>query len=851
MLKSARLIGGAGTGKTTELLQIMKSILVPLGGDPGSIGFGSFTTAAREEMVARAAAAFDCHPSMLSKHGWFRTVHSTCYRMLGIKSEDLLTGDDKSVKWIAEQLRVTVQRKMVDDSGYASYVGDEDAAAALTLWDISRNRVVPLDAVHREKSNAGLDVPSITAIKHFIRKYEDAKRLHGKNDFVDIVGRFAGVQFGIDGPELVEPEGDLPKGVKAWILDEYQDSSKLVDMACRRLVEGPEVLWAYVAADPFQCQPAGTPVLTTTGYTPIQDLDPAVDHLVAFNRKESQFYGTGKKIPFQVASRDVDSGELIEITFSDGTKSVCTPNHKWVVRTVKQTAFATYLMRKGAWWRIGTVQMFGNGSAETTEKNGEFRVKMRMNQEAADAVWLLRVSQTDREARMYEQIASFKYGIPQTTFRPPCGCKNNLDSEFIETVFSTLGDLTGSAIRCLADHGLEVEFPFCTKCCRSKNGRKATRFIHACNLLPGIHIVPKMLPGMGVRRSRWSGGTVKRTLSGQCEWVTVQSTRRLPAGETVRVYSLNVEKHHTYVTTNGIVTGNSIFSFGGADYKNFLAWQVDKERTMPQSWRCPKPIMELGERCLKRMREGYFERGIAPASHDGTIIREPSIERALQNVDPARTTLVLARCNYSLSKYANVLEQRKIPHARINQDDDTVALQAFNAFWKLQHGKGVSGEGWKAAISLTPAKGAGEDIFLVRGHKAAWKDGRRDGVEFVHPSDLGSVGCTPELIERIKDGRWAGLLNGAGKWYAAAKKHGPEQATKPNVRLSTIHGSKGMEAQDVILATETASRVEQERELDPRSHDEECRIEYVAVTRAKERLIVCEADEPYSMSLPY
>jgi superfamily I DNA/RNA helicase len=484
---------------------------------------------------------------MLSKHGWFRTVHSTCYRMLGIKSEDLLTGDDKSVKWIAEQLRVTVQRKMVDDSGYASYVGDEDAAAALTLWDISRNRVVPLDAVHREKSNAGLDVPSITAIKHFIRKYEDSKRLHGKNDFVDIVGRFAGVQFGINGPELVEPEGDLPKGVKAWILDEYQDSSKLVDMACRRLVEGPEVLWAYVAADPFQ----------------------------------------------------------------------------------------------------------------------------------------------------------------------------------------------------------------------------------------------------------------------------------------------------------------SVFSFGGADYKNFLAWQVDKERTMPQSWRCPKPIMELGERCLKRMREGYFERGIAPASHDGTIIREPSIERALQNVDPARTTLVLARCNYSLSKYANVLEQRKIPHARINQDDDTVALQAFNALWKLQHGKGVSGEGWKAAISLTPAKGAGEDIFLVRGHKAAWKDGRRDSVEFVHPSELESVGCTPEMIERIKDGRWAGLLNGAGKWYAAAKKHGPEQATKPNVRLSTIHGSKGMEAQDVILATETASRVEQERELDPRSHDEECRIEYVAVTRAKERLIVCEADEPYSMSLPY
>ena len=544
--KVARLIGGAGTGKTTELLQIMKSIIGPLGGDPASIGFGSFTTAAREEMVNRASAAFDCHPSVLSRHGWFRTVHSTCYRMLDIKPEQLLSGDDKSVKWVAEQLRVTVQRKMVDDSGYASYVGDEDAAAALTLWDISRNRVVPVSEVHRERSNAGLEVPSIAAVKHFIKRYEDAKRLHDKNDFVDIVGRYAGIQFEIDGPEHVEPEGDLPGGVKAWILDEYQDSSKLVDTVCRRLVSGPEVQWAYTAADPFQ----------------------------------------------------------------------------------------------------------------------------------------------------------------------------------------------------------------------------------------------------------------------------------------------------------------SVFGFGGADYNNFLSWTVDKQRTMPQSWRCPKPIMELGERCLKRMRTGYFDREIAPASHDGCVIREPSIERALHGIDPSRTTLILARCNYSLAKYAAILEQRKIPHARINQDDDTVSLTAFNALWKLQHGKGVSGDAWKAAISMTPQKGAGEEVYLVRGHKAQWKDGRRDSVEFVHPDDLQSAGCTTELIARIKEGRWAGLLNGGTKWFAAAKKYGPEQATKPNVRLSTIHGAKGMEAQDVVLATETAARVEAERDADPRIHDEECRIEYVAVTRAKERLIVCEADEPYSMRLP-
>jgi superfamily I DNA/RNA helicase len=546
-MKTARLIGGAGTGKTTELLEIMKSIIGPLGGDPESIGFGSFTTAAREEMVKRAAEAFDVHPTVLSKSGWFRTVHSTCHRMLEIKRDQLLSGDDNSTKWIAEQLRVTVHRRMVEDSGYATYYGDDDAAAALNLWDISRNRVMSLADVHREKSNAGIDVPSLAAIRHFVNRYEDAKRLHDKTDFVDILGRYAGIRFTLDGPYVVEPEGPLPPGVKAWILDEYQDSSKLVDAVCRRLVNGPEVQWAYLAADPFQ----------------------------------------------------------------------------------------------------------------------------------------------------------------------------------------------------------------------------------------------------------------------------------------------------------------SIFGFGGADYTNFMSWEVDKERTMPQSYRCPKPIMELGERCLKRMRTGYFDRKIAPASHDGCIVREPSVERALHNVDPSRTTLILARCKYSLAKFSTILEQRKIPHAKINENDDTKLLTACNALWKLQHGKGISGEEWKTTIDLIPQKGFGGEVHLIRGHKAAWTGGRRENVEFIHPSDLEQAGCTGSLIERIGQGRWSILIDRATKWFEAAKRHGADQATRPNVRLSTIHGAKGMEAQDVILTTETAAKVENERELDPRVHDEECRIEYVGVTRAKERLVICESDEPHSMMLPF
>jgi superfamily I DNA/RNA helicase len=546
-MQVARLIGGAGTGKTTELLNIMKGVLPSVGNDPLAIGFASLTKAAREEMVRRASEAFDCHPRLLEGPGWFRTAHSTCHKMLEIKGDQLLANDDSASRWIADRLRVSVSWRKVGDSGYRICVGDDEAAVALNLWDISRNRVEPLEAIHREKSLAGVDVPAFGTVKYFVRKYEDAKRIDGKVDFVDILGRYAGLRFLLDGPEKAEPEGPTPEGVKAWVFDEAQDSSKLLDAVCRRLAYAPGVKWAYLAADPFQ----------------------------------------------------------------------------------------------------------------------------------------------------------------------------------------------------------------------------------------------------------------------------------------------------------------SIFGFGGADYNNFLSWDVDKERTMPQSWRCPAAVMELGERCLRRMRKGYFDRGIAPASHEGSVISEPSIERAISRVDGSRTTLVLARCKYSLEKFASMLESRKVPHAYINEKSDTKAISAYNTFWRLQHGKGVSGEAWANAVGLTPTKTLDSAPLLRYGEKAAWTKGRRSDIEFVAVGELTTVGgATPELAQMISEGRWSGLLDGGVKWYAAAKRHGADIATTPNVRLSTIHGAKGMEAQDVILSTESAARVHGERELDPRVHDEECRVEYVGVTRAKERLIVCESDEPYSLELP-
>jgi hypothetical protein len=68
-----------------------------------------------------------------------------------------------------------------------------------------------------------------------------------------------------------------------------------------------------------------------------------------------------------------------------------------------------------------------------------------------------------------------------------------------------------------------------------------------------------------------------------------------------------------------------------------------------------------------------------------------------------------------------------------------------------------------------------------------------------------------------------------------ARQKGERLSKKPRVRLSTIHGSKGGEADHVVLLTDMAKRTHEEAEQNP---EDEARVWYVATTRARQTLSV-------------
>jgi DNA helicase-2/ATP-dependent DNA helicase PcrA len=231
----------------------MKSLALCLesGVDPFQVGFVSFTRAARREAANRAAALIGGSAQQLEADGWFRTLHSVCFRCLGVGRDNVLAGDRKSTRWVEDRLGIEVGTALgdsLDDEG-GDFEARTDAGIALQLWSTARNRLEPLVTTWGLADRCSERTPDYEAVVTIVDRYEQAKRLDGASDFTDLLGRFAGWSFHPNGHERCRAEGDSPN-LHVWFFDEQQDTSALLDSVCHRLIES--ATWVYVVGDPFQ-----------------------------------------------------------------------------------------------------------------------------------------------------------------------------------------------------------------------------------------------------------------------------------------------------------------------------------------------------------------------------------------------------------------------------------------------------------------------------------------------------------------------------------------------------------------------------------------------------------------------
>jgi len=189
-----RIFGPPGTGKTTLLISEADAFLAS--GNPNRIGYVAFSKKAASEALDRIDYPENDLP-------YFRTLHSLCYRALGVTRRQVLT--TKDLKAFGAWLGIDLVG-FTDDQGMP--VGDKLGDRCMRILHLSRNRLVSLS----EQWKISGDDVEWHELDRFARALEAWKNNQRKIDFTDMLERFAACHA---------PELDL------LIVDEAQDLTPL------------------------------------------------------------------------------------------------------------------------------------------------------------------------------------------------------------------------------------------------------------------------------------------------------------------------------------------------------------------------------------------------------------------------------------------------------------------------------------------------------------------------------------------------------------------------------------------------------------------------------------------------
>ena len=575
-------------------------------------------------------------------------------------------------------------------------------------------------------------------------------------------------------------EGDsLP--VKVVMIDEAQDITtlqwKVIEVAFAKAEK------VIIAGDENQCQPVGSKVLTKAGYKNIEDITNS-DSLITFAQDDYCYYGKRQSEYHPEVAKRPFSGNLKTVKLSDGTINKFTPNHKMIVRWQNRDTSlqCVYLMKKGDWFRVGQCQLFNSVGAT--------HLITRMNCEKAEECWILRICKTKEEALVWEQIYSSNFGIPQISW------SKWYTEKMQNTVYSNINHLHAKAEALLESVGKDIDYPlFNHEKIKAKSGGTCLSLCEAINLIPEIMSLPVY---------QGKSHADKETL-----WQSFSVDKEYYEGY---VYSMNVPKYHTYITDGGLTVHNCIYGYSGAraDVLIKLANTYPVEH-LSVSYRIPQSVYRLA----KAITDFIGEKTNKPfnpriENEEGRILQLNSLDRIRNFIEEPQDDkehtawYILARNNCFLARIKTILEQNLIP------------------YWTAD-GFFMGGEIMRR---LTDYEG-----FRLDGYKNAHKKEqfqRKFGIE--------------DFSEHFTE---TNLFTEGRKWVYASyiEKYGLEKLKEmckwnPQILVSTIHHVKGGEADNVAIMLDTTRRTKGNVYNDV---DEELRILYVGVTRAKKNLYLIDS----------
>lgn len=262
----------------------------------------------------------------------------------------------------------------------------------------------------------------------------------------------------------------------------------------------------------------------------------------------------------------------------------------------------------------------------------------------------------------------------------------------------------------------------------------------------------------------------------------------------------------------------AVYTWAGADVESFLGFEGDV-KVLDQSYRVPSVVHELANRVVLRIKNRQPKVWKARAEK-GSI----NYYNDFMQVDITQGNwLILASTNYMLTEMHDWIKSQGLLFERYGQRSVSESILLAVLGWeKLRKGGEVPFNVVKAVYKYLDSN------FIKHGHKLLRTADTT--IDYTLQSLTEKHGLLTEEI-------WHKALTKIGEdrrdYIISLLRRNTRLTGHVPIKLSTIHGAKGGEADNVLLLTDLSTRFAKEYE---KNSDDINRLLYVGVTRAKQTL---------------
>ena len=262
----------------------------------------------------------------------------------------------------------------------------------------------------------------------------------------------------------------------------------------------------------------------------------------------------------------------------------------------------------------------------------------------------------------------------------------------------------------------------------------------------------------------------------------------------------------------------AVYNWAGADVQSLLSYEGEI-KILSQSYRVPAKVHELADKIVNRIQKRQ-PKTWSPRQEQGEIHYYNHFEQ----VDITEGEwLVMASTNYMLNDMHEWIKSQGLLFERHGQRSIADSIVTAVVGWeRLRKGDEINFEVLQKIYKNLPADS------VKRGFKS---------LRTADPEAMFTMKYLKQHQGLLTDEIWHQALTKIGEdkrdYLISVLKRGTKLSSKPPIQLSTIHGAKGGEADNVLLITDLSPKFAQDYARDA---DDINRLLYVGVTRTRQSL---------------